>query len=194
MSSTLAGASSYGRRPTSRAPHIPGMAHCLNRLRGRKFMKQDRTIYMNVSDPTRRSARRRPLGRVHRPHRHRSSASPRAWWRHTHAVSSRHDRYNVVSHHRSPQIPRPPAADSTTKRHPQGEPVARGAADDFRYHRARPHTELASFGRPARYWSPLLTVDLLNATKAHVPAIIEHATRRIQILGVTAHPNNAWMP
>ena len=37
------------------------------------------------------------------------------------------------------------------------------------------------------------TVDLLNGTSAYVLAIIEHATRRIRILGVTAHPNDAWV-
>ena len=37
------------------------------------------------------------------------------------------------------------------------------------------------------------TVDLLNGTSAHVLAVIDHATRRIRILGVTAHPDNAWV-
>jgi putative transposase len=36
------------------------------------------------------------------------------------------------------------------------------------------------------------TVDLLDSTSAYVLAIIEHATRRIRILGVTAHPTDAW--
>ena len=37
------------------------------------------------------------------------------------------------------------------------------------------------------------TLDLLDGTSAHVLAVIEHATRRIRILGVTAHPNDAWV-
>jgi putative transposase len=37
------------------------------------------------------------------------------------------------------------------------------------------------------------TVDLLDGTSAYVLAVIEHATRRIRILGVTAHPDNAWV-
>jgi len=37
------------------------------------------------------------------------------------------------------------------------------------------------------------TVDLLDGTSAYVLAVIEHATRRIRILGVTAHPNSAWV-
>jgi hypothetical protein len=37
------------------------------------------------------------------------------------------------------------------------------------------------------------TVDLLDGTNAYVLALIEHATRRIRILGVTAHPDNTWV-
>ena len=37
------------------------------------------------------------------------------------------------------------------------------------------------------------TVDLLDGTTAYVRAVIEHATRRIRIVGVTAHPDNAWV-
>jgi putative transposase len=37
------------------------------------------------------------------------------------------------------------------------------------------------------------TVDLLDGTSAYVLAVIEHATRRIRILGVTAHPIDAWV-
>jgi putative transposase len=35
-------------------------------------------------------------------------------------------------------------------------------------------------------------VDLLDGTQAYVLAVIEHATRRIRILGVTQHPAGAW--
>jgi putative transposase len=37
------------------------------------------------------------------------------------------------------------------------------------------------------------TVDLLDGTSAYALAVIEHATRRIRILGVTHHPTNAWV-
>jgi transposase InsO family protein len=37
------------------------------------------------------------------------------------------------------------------------------------------------------------TVDLLDGTTAYVLAVIEHATRRIRIVGVTAHPDSAWV-
>jgi putative transposase len=37
------------------------------------------------------------------------------------------------------------------------------------------------------------TVDLLDGTSAYVLAVIEHATRRIRILGVTDHPNDSWV-
>jgi transposase InsO family protein len=37
------------------------------------------------------------------------------------------------------------------------------------------------------------TVDLLDGTKAYVLAVIEHATRRIHILGATTHPTHEWV-
>jgi transposase len=36
------------------------------------------------------------------------------------------------------------------------------------------------------------TVDLPGGTRAHVLAVIAHATRRIRILGITLHPTGAW--
>ena len=36
------------------------------------------------------------------------------------------------------------------------------------------------------------TADLLDGTQAYGLAVIEHATRRITILGVTLHPTGAW--
>lgn len=39
----------------------------------------------------------------------------------------------------------------------------------------------------------LFTVDLLDGASAYVLAVIEHTTRRIRILGVTAHPGTAWV-
>ena len=36
------------------------------------------------------------------------------------------------------------------------------------------------------------TVDLLDGAQAYVLAVIEHATRRIRILGVTLHPTRRW--
>ena len=40
--------------------------------------------------------------------------------------------------------------------------------------------------------SDFFTVDLLNGSQAYVLAVIEHATRRIRILGVTLHPTGEW--
>ena len=36
------------------------------------------------------------------------------------------------------------------------------------------------------------TVELLDGTQAYVLAVIQHATRRIRILGVTLHPTGEW--
>jgi transposase len=38
----------------------------------------------------------------------------------------------------------------------------------------------------------LFTADLLDGTQAYVLAVIEHATRRIRVLGVTLHPTGEW--
>ena len=37
------------------------------------------------------------------------------------------------------------------------------------------------------------TADLLNGTKAHVLAVIEHGTRRVRVLGATENPVESWV-
>jgi putative transposase len=59
--------------------------------------------------------------------------------------------------------------------------------------------------RPAPTWSQFLrsqaeailacdffAADLLDGTQAYVLAVIEHATRRIRVLGITLHPTGEW--
>ena len=46
--------------------------------------------------------------------------------------------------------------------------------------------------RPTILASDFFTVNLLDGTQAYVLAVIEHATRRIRILGVTLHPTGEW--
>ena len=40
--------------------------------------------------------------------------------------------------------------------------------------------------------SDFFTADLLDGTQAYVLAVIEHASRRIRVLGVTQHPTGEW--
>jgi putative transposase len=47
--------------------------------------------------------------------------------------------------------------------------------------------------RRGRSSTDFFTGDLLDGTSAYVLAVIEHATRRTRILGVTAHPTNTWV-
>jgi putative transposase len=42
--------------------------------------------------------------------------------------------------------------------------------------------------------SDFFTVDLLDGTQAYVLAVIEHATRRIRVLGITLHPPESGPP
>jgi putative transposase len=37
------------------------------------------------------------------------------------------------------------------------------------------------------------TADLLNGTKVHVLAVIEHSSRRVRVLGATEHPVQSWV-
>jgi putative transposase len=70
---------------------------------------------------------------------------------------------------------------------PQGQRHRPGPATD----RANLVTIPALSGR-GDPGAAFFTVDLLDGTQAYVLAVIEHATRRIRILGVTLHPTGEW--
>jgi len=55
-----------------------------------------------------------------------------------------------------------------------------------------PDTNAGDKPPPAKIVATPITADLLDGTRAHVLAVIEHATRRIRILGVTLHPTGEW--
>ena len=60
---------------------------------------------------------------------------------------------------------------------------------------ARParHGHNSCAPRPRRSWPcDFFTVNLLDGTQAYVLAVIEHATRRIRIIGTTLHPTGEW--
>src|SRR5712691_2976971 len=46
--------------------------------------------------------------------------------------------------------------------------------------------------RPNLDWADRALLATLDGTQAHVLAVIEHASRRIRILGVTLHPTGEW--
>ena len=46
--------------------------------------------------------------------------------------------------------------------------------------------------RPRRSWRGFFTAGLFDGTRAYVLAVIEHASRRIRILGITPHPTGQW--
>ena len=81
-----------------------------------------------------------------------------------------------------------------------GQPGSEGSGingmGDLEECRDRPR---AAADRPCLVTVPALpgrgdffTADLLDGTQAYVLAVIEHASRRIRILGVTQHPTGAW--
>src|ERR1039457_5723268 len=85
-----------------------------------------------------------------------------------------------------------PAPESRSLRRPSGR-SSRPAAPAAR--RVGPVPAWAQFLRSqadAILACDFFTVDLPGGTRACVLAVIEHATRRIRILGVTLHPTGEW--
>ena len=88
----------------------------------------------------------------------------------------------------------------------RGELFAAGAEDRVRAGQPAPcpatvrpgRGALAADAGPARgdsRWSvaDFFTATTLTGTSYYALAVIEHATRRIRVLGVTAHPSGAWV-
>jgi putative transposase len=48
-------------------------------------------------------------------------------------------------------------------------------------------------GAEAILATDFVVIDLPDGTKAYVLSVIEHATRRVRVLGVTLHPTGEWV-
>jgi len=83
---------------------------------------------------------------------------------------------------------------------PKGRPPTRRGIKTLVLRMDRPRTtthwpwsgELPALAGVAILATDFFTVDLLNGTTAHVLRMIEHASRRIHVLGATAHSTAEW--
>jgi putative transposase len=80
----------------------------------------------------------------------------------------------------------------------QGRRIRRLGDPQGQRHQPRPAADRADLVTiPALQAEAILacdffTADLFDGTQAYVLAVIEHATRRVRILGVTLHPTGEW--
>ena len=80
----------------------------------------------------------------------------------------------------------------------QGRSVDRMGDPQGQRHQPRPETDRATWSQflhsqaDAILACDFFSADLLDGTHAHVLAVVEHATRRIRILGVTPRPTGEW--
>jgi putative transposase len=47
--------------------------------------------------------------------------------------------------------------------------------------------------KPAVFFSPISFVSTLLLQRLYVLLVVEHATRRVPVLGITTHPSGAWV-
>ena len=93
-------------------------------------------------------------------------------------------------------VPKDPRRTGRTRH--KGRSVHRVGDPQGQRHQPRPAADRADLVTiPALQAEAILagdffTADLLDGTQAYVLAVIEHATRRIRILGITLHPTGEW--
>src|ERR1700722_3417309 len=99
---------------------------------------------------------------------------------------------------REPQLGIPKDPRRTGRTRHKGRSVHRVGDPQGQRHQPRPAADRADLvaipalpgrGHPG---AAFFTGDLLGGTQAYVLAVIEHATRRIRILGITLHPTREW--
>ena len=85
-----------------------------------------------------------------------------------------------------------PTWESTSRRRPYGEILRTNGIDPAARRTGPTWAQFLRSQAEAILACDFFSVDLPGGTQAHVLTVIEHATRRIRILGVTLHPTGEW--